>query len=114
LAEYDQAERCFRRSLEISEEIDQTREMLAALYDLARVWAAQGRIAEAVELSAVILHHPLRDLVPLLRIEQAPFSETAERLRASLEAELEPDAYQAAWPRGKILPLETAVGRLLR
>ncbi len=114
LAEYAQAERCFRRSLEISEEIDQTREMLCAMCDLARVWAAQGRKAEAVELTAVILAHPLRHLVPLLRLERAAFGETAERLRANLEAELEPDVYQAAWQRAQLLTLETAVAQLLR
>jgi tetratricopeptide (TPR) repeat protein len=114
LAEFNQAEHYFLRSLEISEEIDQAREMVGAVYDLARVWAAQGKKSEALELVALILQHPLRNLTPILRIERPTFSEAAERLRARLEADLAPDVYQAAWQRGQTLTLETVVAGLLR
>jgi hypothetical protein len=88
--------------------------MVGAVYDLARVWAAQGKKSEALELVALILQHPLRNLTPILRIERPTFSEAAERLRARLEADLAPDVYQAAWQRGQTLTLETVVAGLLR
>jgi predicted ATPase/DNA-binding SARP family transcriptional activator len=114
LGEIDQAERYFRLSLEITEETGQTREMLATLYDLARVWAAQGKKAEAVELLAVVLNHPLSNLPLLLRTEDTTLKEAAERLKARLEADLKPESYQAAWARGLTRQLEAVVAALLR
>lgn len=114
LGEFDQAERCFRLSLEVSEETGQIREMVGTLHDLAKVWAMQGKKVEAVELLAVVLHHPLSNLPLFLRTEQPVLSEAAERLRATLEAELEPEAYQAAWARGLTRHFEEAVAGLLR
>jgi tetratricopeptide (TPR) repeat protein len=114
LDELDQAEQYFRLSLEISEKTGQTREMLGTLYDLARVRFAQGKPVEAIELLAVVLHHPVSNLPLLLRTEETVLQEVAERLRAKLEADLEPEIYQAAWNKGQILPLETVVTGLLR
>lgn len=114
LGELDQAERYFRLSLEVSEETGQIREMVATLHDLAKVWAVQGKKVEAVELLAIVLHHPLSNLPLFLRTEQPFLPEAAERLRARLEADLEPENYQAAWSRGQTTPLEAAVAGLLR
>jgi predicted ATPase/DNA-binding SARP family transcriptional activator len=114
LGEVEQAERYFRLSLEVSEETGQTREMLGTLYDLARVWAAQGNQAEAVEVLAVVLHHPLSILPLFLRTEGTILREAAERFRSSLEADLAPETYQAAWARGLALQLEAVVANLLR
>jgi predicted ATPase len=114
LGELDQAERYFCLSLEVSEETGQTREMIGTLYDLARVRAAQGKKAEAVELLAVILHHPLSNLHLFLRMEYTPLKEAAARLRTRLEADLDPESYQAAWTRGQATQLETVVVGLLR
>lgn len=114
LGELDQAGRYFRLSLEISEETGQTREMIGTLHDLARVWAAQGKKVEAVELLAVVLHHPLSSLPLFLRIEETSLGEVAERLRARLEADLDPEHYQAAWARGSTQQLEAVVAGLLR
>jgi predicted ATPase/transcriptional regulator with XRE-family HTH domain len=114
LGEMEQAERYFRLSLEVSEETGQTREMLGTLYDLARVWTAEGKKAEAVELLAVVLHHPLSKLPLFLRTEDTVLREAAERLRARLETDLAPELYQAAWARGLTLPLEEVVAVLSR
>ncbi len=114
LGELEQAEQYFRLSLEISEETGQIREMLGTLYDVARVRNAQGKKAEAVQLLAVVLNHPLRELASLLRTERNILSEAAEQLRVSLETELELGIFEAAWRRGEKLPLETAVTELLR
>ncbi|MCB9078872.1 MAG: AAA family ATPase [Anaerolineaceae bacterium] len=112
--ELAQAETYFRLSLEVSEETGQAREMVAMLYDLARVWAAQNQKSEAVELVAVVLCHPLSNLPLLLRTEGTTLYETAERFRAQLEADLEPQIYQAAWVKGQAQPIEAVVARLLR
>jgi|GEM_PF-4352929 len=97
----EQAERYFRLSLEFSADMGQTRETLGTLYDLAKVWAAQGKQVEAVELLAVVWRHPLSHLPLFLRTESTLIKEAAERLRTSLEAALEPQSYQAVWARAQ-------------
>ncbi|MCB0193618.1 MAG: tetratricopeptide repeat protein, partial [Anaerolineae bacterium] len=114
MGEYDQAETYFRLSLEVSEETGQKREMVALLYDLARTWAAQGKKREAVELLAVVLCNPLSALPLLLRTEDTTLYEAAERLRATIEAELDPQRYQSAWATGQAQQMEVVVARLLR
>lgn len=114
LGEIGQAEQYFRHSLEVSEETGQSREILGTLYDLARVKTIQGKKAHAVELLAVVLHHPLSSLHLFLRTESTVLREAAERLRGKLEAEMEPATYQAAWAQGQTLPFEAVVSGLLR
>ena len=114
LGEIGQAEQYFRHSLEVSEETGQTREILGTLYDLARVKTIQGKKAHAVELLAVVLHHPLSSLHLFLRTESTVLREAAEQLRVKLEAEMEPATYQAAWAQGQTLPFEAVVSGLLR
>ena len=114
LGELEPAERYFRLSLRVSEETGQIREIVATLYDLAKVWTAQGKKVEAVELLTVVLHHPVSKLPLLLRTEDTVLKEAAERLRATLEANLEPERYQAAWSQGMALQLEEVVTGLLR
>jgi tetratricopeptide (TPR) repeat protein len=108
LGELDQAEHYFRLSLEVTEETGQIRELLAALYDLAKVWGAQGKKEAGVELLAVVLHHPLNNLPLLLRTEDSSLKEAAERLRDGFEANLEPESFQTAWARGSTIALEQA------
>ncbi|MCG3207711.1 MAG: hypothetical protein FOGNACKC_01311 [Anaerolineae bacterium] len=114
LGELEQAERYFRLSLEISEETGQTREMLGTLCDLAQVRVAQEKKAEAVQLLAVVLHHPLNNLPLFLRTEETILREAAERLRSSLKTDLKPEVFQAAWSRGQTLQLEDVVASFLR
>ena len=114
LGEVEQAEQYFRHSLQISEETGQHREILGTLYDLARVKTAQGKKVHAVELLAVVLHHPLSTLHLFLRSEPVVLRNAAEQLRARLEAELERETFQAAWAQGRTLPLEAVVAGLLR
>lgn len=114
LGEVEQAEEYFRRSLGVSEETGQKREMVITLYDIAKVWAVQGKKAQALELVTMVLHHPLSALHLFLRTEDTPLREAAERLRAEMEANLEPETYQAAWNRGQTLQLEEVVADLLR
>ncbi|MCB0213930.1 MAG: tetratricopeptide repeat protein, partial [Anaerolineae bacterium] len=113
LGEFGQAETYFRLSLEVSEETGQKREMVALLYDLARAWAAQGKKREAVELLAVVLCNPLSSLPLLLRTEDTTLQEAGERLRVTLEADLDPQTYQAAWSTGQSQQLEAVVVGLL-
>jgi tetratricopeptide (TPR) repeat protein len=114
LRNVEQAEKYFRQSLEVSEETGQTREMLGTLYDLARVKIAQEKKAEAVELVAVVLNHPLSSLQLFLRTSPIVLREAAEQLRASVESELPPEDYQAAWAQGSALPFEAVVADLIK
>jgi predicted ATPase/transcriptional regulator with XRE-family HTH domain len=113
LGEVEQAEVYFRHSLEVSEETGQAREILATVYDLARVKAVQGKKAEAVVLLAVVLQHPLSGLHLFLRTESTILRDAAEKLRAGIEADLDLETYQTAWSHGSMLSLETLVPSLL-
>ena len=114
LGEVERAEVYFRRSLEVSEETGQTREILGTVYDLARVKAVLGKKAEAVVLLAVILQHPLSSLHLYLRTESTILRDAAEKLRAGIEAVLDLETYQTAWSQGSMLSLETLVPSLLQ
>lgn len=114
LGEVERAEVYFRRSLEVSEQTGQTREILGTVYDLARVKAVQGKKTEAVVLLAVVLQHPLSSLHLFLRTESTVLRDAAEKLRAGIEADLDLEAYQTAWSQGSMLSLETLVPSLLQ
>lgn len=94
-----QAQQFFIKSLNISQECGQTREMLASLHDLANVSIAQGGLDGALKLLAVVLNHPASDQNSLNRPER--LRDEAEKLRGQIEAQLDQARYQLAWERGQ-------------
>jgi tetratricopeptide (TPR) repeat protein len=111
LKEYLEADGFYLKSLGISDEIGNPREMLATLNDIVRVWAATERVGEAIELLAIVLKHPAREQHGLLR--PVTIQEDAEQLRVELEAALAPEDYEAAWRRGQAAELDAVVAELL-
>jgi predicted ATPase/class 3 adenylate cyclase len=112
LEELDEAELNFTLSLQISQETGQIRDALANLINIARVWKAQGRGADAVEVVAAVLPHSQIDQSSLLI--RLSIREEAEALRSELEQELDPSEYQIAWEKGFGEEMEDVAMRILR
>jgi len=109
--EVEQAQQFFIKSLRISQECGQTREMLAGLLDLASVHMAQGNLDNALELLAVVLKHPASDQSSLNR--PGFLRDDAEKLRVQIESRLDHSLYQAAWERGQKQNLADVVAQIL-
>jgi len=109
----EQAQQFFLKSLRISQESGQTREMLASLLELANVHVAQGNLDEAVELLAVVLHHPASDQNSLNTNRSDPLRDAAEKLRAQIEPQLDQALYQSAWENGQRQRLTDVVAQIL-
>ena len=106
-----QAEQFFLKSLLISQECGQTREILASLRDLASVYIAQGNLDGALKLLAVVLKHPSSDQNSLNRPER--LRDEAEKLRAQIESQSDPLLYQSAWEAGQKNNLADVVAQIL-
>ena len=111
LHEFKEAEHHFLESLQISQDIGQTREMLGTLFDLAKLRAATQREKQAVEILAVVIPHPASNQRSLFK--EGITQEISESLRGELEEKLNPDEYTAAWERGKKQDLENIIIKLL-
>jgi tetratricopeptide (TPR) repeat protein len=107
----EQAQQFSLRYLGLSQECGQTREMLAALRDLASVCIAQGKLDTALQFLAVVLNHPASEQNSLNRPE--PIRGEAEKLRAQVETLLDPPRYRAAWEAGQKLQLAEVVAQIL-
>ncbi len=106
-----EAERCYRHSLGISDEIGQTREMVETLFDIARVRSAQGKKEEAVRLTALVSSHPGSTQRSLFGHRQ--LRKEAELLRKELEAALAPKVYETTLSSDSFLDFETVISSLL-
>jgi len=107
----EQAQQFFIKSLRISQECGQAREMLAGLLDLASVYMAQGNLVNALELLEVVLKHPASDQSSLNR--PGFLRDDAEKLRVQIESQLEPVHYQSAWESGQKQQLAEVVRQIL-
>jgi len=109
----DQAQQFFLKSLRISQECGQSREMLASLLELANVHVAQGNPDEALKLLAVVLNHPASDQNSLNTNLFERLRDGAEKLRAQIESQLEHSLYQSAWERSQKNRLAEVVAQIL-
>ena len=110
-SDVEQAQQFFLKSLRISQECGQTREMLGSLRDLANVYIAQGNLDDALQLLAVVLKHPLSDQNSLNRPE--PLRDEAEKLRVQIETRLDQPRYQSAWEAGQKKRFAEVVAQIL-
>ena len=106
-----QAQQYFLKSLHISQECGQTREMLASLRDLAQVRIAQGNLDDALILLAVVLNHPASDQNSLNRPER--LRDETEKLRVQIMAQLDPARFRTAWETGQKQRLAEVVSQAL-
>jgi len=107
----EQARQFFIKSLRISQECGQTREMLASLRDVASVYIARGNLETALQLLAVVLNHPVSKQNSLNRPER--LRDEAEKVRAQIEGQLDPERYQSAWETGQRHRLADVVNQIL-
>jgi len=77
---------------------------LNALVGVASISAQHGEPERAVELLALVLHHPAADQVTRDR---------AQKLLTELESELTPEAFAAATARGRVRELEEVAAGIL-
>jgi len=113
LLEHDvqQAEQFFIKSLRISQECGQTREMLSSILDLASVHMAQGNPDDALQLLAIVLNHPASGQNSLNRPQF--LRDDAEKLRGQIESQLDQSHYQLAWETGQKNRLADVVTQIL-
>jgi predicted ATPase/DNA-binding CsgD family transcriptional regulator len=103
--DYQEAQQRYLEGLSDFKSIGLWRRMPIFLAGIAELFAAEGQLARAVELSAFILH----------RTHDMQFNPRgrATHLLEELEAELPPESFAAAVERGKALDLEMTVEALL-
>ena len=106
-----QAREYFLKSLTISQENGQTRELLGALRDFANVYISQGQLEKSVELLAVVLSHRASEQNSLFRQER--LHDEAEKLRRQLENQLDKARYHSASETGQERNLSEAVAQIL-
>ena len=111
LGDYEGARDHFLKSLQISADIGQVREMLGAIFEIAGVQFALGELPSALEMLAMILAHPAGQQVYLF--DQVSIKEKAEILRSRIEDRLDPAGYAAAWVSGRSKSLEGFTTELL-
>jgi tetratricopeptide (TPR) repeat protein len=104
LGDYADARRHLRRSLELAIAAQQPSRHPLALVGAARVLAKQGEEERALELLALVMSH---------RLSWQMAKDQATPLIAELEAELLPEAVEAAWERGQARDLDATVAELL-
>jgi predicted ATPase len=107
----EDAHASFLKSLKITAESGQSREQLGSLRDIATIYTRQGRFEEAVELLAVVLHHPANEQNSLSRRESLKVE--SERLLGEIETTLSAERRQRAWECGASLELGTVVDALI-
>ena len=111
LEQLEEAETSYGMSLLYCFETGQMRETLANLTDIARVWSAQGRNREAIQMLATVLQQPEIEQNALFR--PTTIREEADALRGQLESEVDPMEYQAAWDKGTGENMDDAVLRII-
>jgi len=109
--DFQQAEQFFIKSLRISQECGQTREMLSSLLDLASVYHAQSNLNDALGLIAIVSSHPASDQNSLNR--PGFLRDDAEKLRAQIETQLDQTLYQSTWEDGQNQNLADVVTQIL-
>ena len=107
----ERAQQFSLKCLRISQDCGQTREMLASLRDLAKVYVAQGDLDSALQLLAVVLNHPASEQNSLYRTER--LRDESETLRAQIETRLDRPRYESAWEAGQKKRLAEVVAQIL-
>jgi hypothetical protein len=81
---------------------------LASLRDLANVHLAQDNPDSALQLLAVVLNHPASNQNSLNRPER--LHDEAEKVRAQIEGQLDPERYPSAWQNSVELTARFVLG----
>ncbi len=103
--DHDLAQSYFEQALKISTEIHFVPLVLAIITELAELQAQTGRLEQAVELLAMVDHHPASD---------RETKDKAEACLSELQAKLPPKPFAAAVDRGQQSDLTPAVEAVQR
>ena len=98
--DHELARQYFQQALKISTEMQFVPLILSIITELAELQAQTGQVERAVELLALVSHHPASD---------REIKDKAERCLTDYQAELSPKLLAAAAERGRNSDLDTAV-----
>ncbi len=107
----EQAEAAYLEGLAATDQMSMVPEMLGMMTKVARVRAAAGRHAEAVELLATVLAEPNSAQQQLT--DNTPINELASEALSEVQKEIDPEEYGAARARGTSTPFEVAAKEML-
>ncbi len=105
------AELAFIEGMAAAEQMGMVRDMLGMMTKVAKVWAQQGKLAEAVELLATVLAEPASVHQPFT--DTTPINVVASSALAELENELDAAVYSTAHTRGSRRRYGVAAKQLL-
>ncbi len=98
-------------SVQLSEELGGSTDLVSALVDLAITLSEAGQTERALEMAATAFAHPLSVQITVWNTE--PIRSRAEALRAALEGAIAPDAAEAAWQRGLTADFDALAASLI-
>jgi tetratricopeptide (TPR) repeat protein len=104
------AQEYLTQSLRIAYDLGLDREIANHLYNFARLWVAQNKLEEGLELISLLLQQPASHLS---RSEGGSIRDRAKMLLAELENRLSREVYEEALKRGELLNLDAVVIELL-
>jgi hypothetical protein len=109
--DYTSARGYFVESLQVAEELGQTRDMVGLLLEVANTLAAAGDVEQAIEMAATAFAHPASAQNTTFAIKST--RDRAEALRASTASEIGPETVEVAWERGLAADFDGVVVRLI-
>ncbi len=108
---FEAAEQAFIEGVETADKMGMVRDMLGLMAKIAKVRAARGHAAEAVELLSTVLAEPRSAQQPFTA--NTPIKDVAAEALDGLRDALSPDVYSAALDRGRSTPFEVAAKELM-
>lgn len=95
-----EANRYLLQSLRITKEIGFVRDILNLLYEFSRLRVAEGKLEEAAELLSLVIEHPASHQTRWL---EGAIRDSATKLLAVIEADLDPKLFASAIEHGRSL-----------
>jgi predicted ATPase/class 3 adenylate cyclase len=108
---FEAAEEAFVQGMVTADRMGMVRDMLGLMAKIAKVRAARGQAAAAVELLATVLAEPISAQQPFTA--NTPIKDTAAEALGGLRDALSPSAYSTALQRGTSTPFEVAAKHLM-
>jgi predicted ATPase/class 3 adenylate cyclase len=108
---FEAAEQAFIEGMATADKMGMVRDMLGMMAKIAKVRAAMGLPAEAVEMLATVLAQPMSAQQPFA--DNTPIKDSAAQALDDLRESLRPEQYSAALARGTSTPFEVAAKELM-
>ncbi len=108
---FEAAEQAFIEGMATADKMGMVRDMLGMMAKIAKVRAARGLPAEAAEMLATVLAHPISAQQPFT--ENTPIKDSAARALDDLRDALSPEECSAALARGTSTPFAVAAKELI-